>query len=306
MAVVSKPFTTLQFGNQTFLKDPIKLNYSSVKVQFIDTGSTEEVVQKIGELVDPHVVLWYIGTYGLKKEAVSFYQKSIISPIIAENQNASFILVDLTAWGALRSANLRITQSSRHVKTINSLKDRHIECFASSEFFRKIQDIQCPKILNYFLIALRRPFIRQSSLDAKTVGFTTRSVFSGNCSILKEYMDVDASRIYSILQYLEGLFLIEKILQNFTKEIINIAFALPNDELKYYRDENDSFQEDLIVFLEARSLLLERPRQVNVYFYSYPYGVSFRCRPYNSPGKVLKNVDLKYEDLVINNLNLLV
>lgn len=269
----------------------------SIKVEFIEQLEQEKVVREIGDIQDPHIFLWYIGPYGLKKLCVDFYRDVLIDPIISQNKNSLFILVDLTAWGALKSPNLSLSHFSSHVNSINAFNLSQIRCIKSSDTFERIKSIQNSKIVGYFQIALDRSFIQKQSVGAQLTGFTIGSLFSEDCPIIERWMNVDASKCYSLLQYLEAFILIEDVLQNSLKQSVNIAFALPNDELKYYQDESDAFQEDLQFFLKYRKISLLN-RKVKVSFYSFPFGKKQSDRPYNIPGQVVKNGRLSQEQLI--------
>jgi hypothetical protein len=119
---------------------------------------------------------------------------------------------------------------------------------------------------------------------------------------MQPFCGEDTGKFYSSLQYVEGCFIIQTILERiFCKPIahsqkrVDIQFILPNDEYKYYFDLHSTFQKDVhYIVAHTCSLLGVDSISVNVEFLTYPFGDDFSKRPYNgtSGDKSLKHLDL--------------
>ncbi len=275
----------------------------SVLVKFIDELSTSEVVTAISSLSRPQVVLWYIGPTGLKKAGVEFYRDSLVSPLLNNNSETTFWLVDLTAWSAFRNVRGSIQNASSCCIAIQKFSSRKIRCIKASDIFKKMQTIREQELLEYFEKALDRGFIRKASVNFPKRNILTREIFSSDCPLMTHWYDQDVGKSYSVFQYLEGCLLCEeiflKLYQEEARRTTEIVFALPNDELKYYHDNENSFQKDVEFLINKRCEELGISGiSLNISFFAFKYGSKSEYRPYNAPGKVLKQNSLFYEDIV--------
>lgn len=277
-----------------------------VNVQFQDQLSFSEIVDKVSALSSPHILLWYIGTYGLKKECADFYRKNIISPILRKQQKAIFWLVDLTAWGSFKNPLINLNKSSTFARIIEKFQIQNIRCISASNTFKKMQALN-GESLTYFKKALQRQFIRSSSQNYHSANVNLKTLFKGNCPVISEWYQTDAAKGYSTLQYLEGCLLIDEIIERSkisNEKEIHILFVLPNDENKYYQDETHAFKQDLLYYLNHRY-----PKQsqlsLNINFLAFKYGCFEHERPYNIPGKVFKKKELSCKDIVGDEIELI-
>lgn len=274
-----------------------------VSVEFFDERPVNQVVEEIASISKPHVILWYIGPTGLKKAGVEFYRNFIISPLWSCDNNTNFWLIDLTAWSAFKNPHCSIHKTSRCCSTIQEFDTPKLRCISTANVFEKIIEIKETEIVNYFNEALKRTFISQSSIGFRKKSILTGDLFSRSCLLASNWHDVDAAKSYSVFQYLEGCLLCEEIfvkaLDDAINQTINIVFALPNDELKYYRDNENSFQKDLEFLLQRHCQKLNLDSLcVNVKFMAFKYSSQTEHRPYNAPGQILKHDSLLYEDVV--------
>ncbi|MBI3258992.1 MAG: hypothetical protein HYZ54_05920 [Ignavibacteriae bacterium] len=274
-----------------------------VEVEFMDGLSTEQVITSICQLSNPQVIIWYIGCYGLKKAGVQFYKDFLISPVLRQSVKATFWLVDLTAWGAFKNLQCSIRNFNSCCNEIERFLDKQIKCIKSAKIFKKIQEISEKDLVDYFRRALHRRFISKASKHFPNKNICIKEIFSDNCPILSDWYNHDANKSYSILQYLEGCLLVDEIFmeQAANREVtdIQIVFALPNDEIKYYRDKKNSFQKDIRFLISKRHEILNiKNIRLQVKFLAFKYGFQPHERPYNASGKVLKNDQLSYEDVV--------
>jgi [ribosomal protein S5]-alanine N-acetyltransferase len=275
-----------------------------VNVEFSDGLTTEQIISNISQLSNPQVIIWYVGCYGLRKTGVHFYRDSLISPSFAKNPSARFWLVDLTAWGAFKNPNCSIKKSHSCCDVIENFSDKSLRCIRSADIFKKLQEISDEEIVSYFNKALRRNFIRRPSKCFQKKDIKVKDIFPNICSLIEQWQYYDTSHAYSVFQYLEGCLLVDEIFtQCLTSESreMQIVFALPNDELKYYRDKKDSFRNDVQFLISERCKTLNiRNIKLNIQFFAFNYGSQVDQRPYNAPGKVLKAEDLFYSDILKN------
>ena len=157
---------------------------------------------------------------------------------------------------------------------------------ASKDFFQWLCGLnfeQCACICNI----LQKNFIWQKSTQ-----FVTKEKNKGNNPlngiVLSEVLNYpdqlknwfegkDTVYIYSALQYLEGIFLVQTLLQQ-ELDKKNIVFLLPSDEYTYFQDQKlldtcKSFQNDLNILIPIH----ESP---TVWFYNFDYKNNGCMRPY--------------------------
>lgn len=278
----------------------------TISVEFSDELTTEQVVSAVGQLSNPHIVLWYVGSYGLKEAGVHFYRNFLISPSFEVNPTAKFWLVDLTAWGAFKNLNCSIRKNHSCCDVIEDFYDDRIKCIRSSKIFKNLQEISDKEVVGYFNKALRRDFIARLSQNFPPSNITIGDIFHKSCPLADQWRHYDTSHAYSIFQYLEGCLVVEEILQQCLQansSEIQIVFALPNDELKYYRDEMGSFRDDIEFLVLNRFKNFDISSiHIRINFYSFKYGTRIDHRPYNTPGKVLRSKELFYSDVIHENL----
>lgn len=99
---------------------------------------------------------------------------------------------------------------------------------------------------------------------------------------LEELGNQDTALAYSALQYIEGLYLVSRIVQS--QRNPNIVFILPNDEHKYYVAENGGFETDLRQVLIAQEGLDVSRRRITVSVQTFTYMDAQNARPYIGSG----------------------
>lgn len=296
------------------LKDTLLSNSCNVEVEFFENISKEETVFEIAKLSNPQILLWYIGPNGLKNKSVDFYRDSIISPILNINDQATFWLVDLTAWGAFKNPMCSVHAYSKHCQIIEAFTDKRIQCIKSAKIISKIREVKEKRIISHFKKSIKKDFIVKISENFPDNKIFVRDVFPNNCPIFADWHDCNITKFYSSLQYLEGCFLVNEILSNLAVKNkttnVEIVFALPNNEFQYYKDEFSSFQKDLHFFISKQKYSKNTNMVLNIKFFSFKYGTQQTHRPYNEPGKTLGKDELSYikvvgqqnEDSVIHKL----
>ncbi len=285
------------------IRDAIGVDPCCVDVEFIEGLSIEQVSERISQLSNPQVIIWYIGCYGLRETSVQFYRDFLIAPILRQSAEAVFWLVDLTAWGAFKSPQCSIDKFNSCCNQIEQFPTKQIKCIKSSEIFKKMQELSEKNLVDYFREALHRDFISQTSKHFPKKNIRIKDFFPSNCPLISDWNNHDTNQVYSVFQYLEGCLLIDNILaRHFANESANyieIVFALPNDEIKYYKDKKNSFQKDVAFLISKRCADLNIQNvHLDIKFLAFRYGIQPHQRPYNAPGKILKSDNLFYEKVV--------
>jgi hypothetical protein len=164
---------------------------------------------------------------------------------------------------------------------------------------QKITDVE---IIEYFRGSLEKNFIQHASKDFPDKNIRVADIFAKPCPIMVDRFDQDVSKAYSGFQYLEGCLLVEEIFMRLLERKpgdFQIVFALPNDELKYYKDSLDSFQKDVQFLISKRCEFLNISNvYLQIQFLAFQYGTAGHHRPYNAPGPVFKANRFSYEHVV--------
>lgn len=273
----------------------------NVQVTFSTKLSTLQIVENINNLTAPHIVLWYIGCCGLKAAGVDFYRECIISPILFQNPDATLWLLDLTAWAAFKNQQASISNSSGCCDTIEQLLQHRMQCIRSADIFKRMINLSDKPLLSYFRKALQRTFISRKSKSFPKTNIKIQEIFPNPSSLISAFNKFDTNAAYSTFQYLEGCLIVERIfLEQLKKHTTNLelVFALPNDELEYYRDLENSFQKDIQFLLsfhcEKQNI---KHASIHIQFLSFEYGKHQQDRPYNNPGTNIRKTQLSYEKI---------
>lgn len=265
---------------------------SNFSIIFEENLSEVELLNKITAIPQAHIVIWYIGSHGFKEEGIKFY-KDKLQYLLNSSNTASCLLTDLTAWGAFHNPKNKITTFSRFVEQINAFNISKLKCISTSTIFQQMQNVKAPPSVQYFKnhIVNRKSFVEQSD-HFKEVGAKIGKIFEENCPIFEGIYEQDAAKCYSVVQYVEGCMIVDQIVQmNIgSQSAVNIVFALPNDESKYYYDQDHHFIRDLEAILKLKFENELKTKNVNIHFLCFKYGDAPHCRPYNAGKKVVKNI----------------
>ena len=301
---------TKNFKNKHFLgyKKEIKSSQFDpeikLEVSFLNEESFNQIYHRISSLSDPQIVTWYIGCNGLKLFTSQFYRDNLIGPLYNTMPNADFWLLDLTAWNAFRDVKKCIKKFSSCCDIIEKFNLDRLHCIRSSEIFRQIEETHDQFILSKMQNIQKMGFIKENSLNYKKNNFITNQLFPNGCPLMNIWLSVDTSRSYSAFQFIEGCFIIKNIIHHIIMHDpqrlkIEIAFVLPNDEYKYYKDEHHTFQKSVNLFTThiCRTLGV-KTLDVNIFFMNFKFGKKSSDRPYNVPGQTLKKQTLKKHHIV--------
>lgn len=264
----------------------------ALTISYKENLSEVELLSRIREIPNAQIIFWYIGAYGLKEDGVNFY-KDKIGEILNYSNDASCWLLDFTAWGAFQNPKAKISSTHRCVDQINQFNLAKLKCISAATLFNEMQNIREEGLLTYFRNhVVSRASVGEASQQFKESGIKIGQIFDQNCPIFEQIYDTDCSKSYSIVQYVEGCFIINEIIKNIfdKQDTINLVFALPNDEAKYYQDSENNFIKDLEVFLKYNFGDRLNHKSIHVHFLNFRYGNEIYHRPYNSGKKVLKNI----------------
>lgn len=232
-------------------------------------------------------IYWYFGSHGLKQGGVDFY-KPVLSKTLA--QNATPFLVDLSPWGAFKAkGGGKLIGYSKKGESLHGERVKVLQC---RTFFAALQQVTSNSVEYPLLVDITtRKNLRQPSQAFNDTGKTLGSIFKDPCPVLDNLYELDCAKTYSILQYIEFLYLIDMVLQE-KPGTSTIHFILPNDEAKYYVS---SMEADIKSFLEARGHLPEDLLTITVDCFSY--GEELHHRPYNAPSSFVRK-QLVEEDII--------
>lgn len=261
-----------------------------------------QLVEAIRQVKRPEVIFWYIGVYGLRENGVRYYRKDLSK--ILETSEASCQLYDLTAWipFKLEGQAGSIESFNRNVDLINGFAIPRIQCRKSSGFFEWMKSIQPGRTMDFLKRILKRPFIYKISEGFPESIMNIGDVFQKQCPLLEEMYEKKASKCYSALQYLEGIYLIqtlvgEMLMRDPASQEINLIFALPNQEYLYFQDEANSLAMDVKDILKETCGANLKGKTVNVSFYCFQFGDGKKNRPYNTGAS---NIDvLQGPDVIV-------
>ncbi len=224
-------------------------------------------------------IYWYVGTHGLKQGAIDFYKDALTQNI---KVGAMPVLVDLSAWSAFSGAANQTRALARYHESAISLEGEQLGALRCCDYFARLRNIKCEDPVFPLLAEITlRESLRLASDSFKASGMTIGTLFNRECPAIEAIYELDSAKSYSVLQYIEILFLIEMALEKRNGMVKTIKFILPNDESKYY---NDALIEDLTRFLKARNRQVDNLTiEVNCFI----FGNDISHRPYNIPSKTL-------------------
>ncbi len=246
-----------------------------------DPCPPEAIVKSLASIEGPvDVYCWYEGPQGLPRSGASFMKESIFEPLFALKKDAHLCLYSLKFWDLKKSVT-KMSTFTPLGEAINRINRAAIECIYSSSFFRYCMQFSKENALYNFINEElpKKEWLIELSAHHRKNGTKIAALFDNQSSLFDCIKDLDVCAAYSLMQYVEGYYLIresvEKGLLKGQKKI-EIAFILPNDEGKYYQD----FPKDIEKMLRldfGKSLM---NIEVNIAFQCFQYGKSLTSRPY--------------------------
>ena len=202
------------------------------------------------------------------------------------------------AWANLNKLSFSTAEGlNRCYSSTENLNSDSLYILKSSDFFQKLKKIENGPVFNLLQTIGKRDSILSTSSTFPDIGLSVEETV-GLCPVLMDYYYDDCTKIYSLLQYYELLFLIENIVLN-NPSVATIKFILPNDEYKYYPDL-PRLENDLSLFLQYR---LNFTGNLSVQIQCFTYGKKISQRPYlNTTQGMVESQLLNIEDIVETSL----
>lgn len=241
----------------------------------------ELIVKELASIDGPvDVYFWYEGTQCLPQSGAMFMKNEIFNPLYKLKKDAKLCLYSLRAWDFKRNVT-NMASTTPLGEIINRINSSAIECIYSSSFFRYCTQVSEKSDLYAFLrdeLPKKEWLFKLSSSQRKS-GYTISEFFNARSSLFDCVKDLDVTSGYSLMQYLEGYYLIqESVRKGLLKgqKKIEVAFVLPNDEGKYYSDLPKDIEKMLQLDFGKDLIGVE----VNISFQFFLYGDSLTSRPY--------------------------
>eukprot|EP01084_Bolivina_argentea_P082761 149849_1 len=246
---------------------------------------------------DEHCIFWYFGAKCLTKECVKFYS-SILQTI--HSKNAISHLLDLSACKAFQNGDTKcLNNKNRFTSNIQQISNNKIKPIFISEIYHKLSEISISSnklLYNFFCnqIINREELLYASQEHLKKFNNKSQILFGDVFkpeifAVLSKLKNFKLCECYSILQYLEILFIIDDVIENEIKRKPNMTaltlhFILPNDEYKYYVNTNnkykstEKFKNDINKFLNIKYKNIKMCIDINIH--CFMYGDKLVERPY--------------------------
>jgi hypothetical protein len=256
-------------------KEEIRIQLSS------ELCSEDEIVRKLATIDGPlDVYCWYEGPSFLPASGAKFMKDKIFEPLFAVKKDAKLYLYSLQGWNFKKNI-AKISRSTPIGEAINRVNKSAIECIYCSSFFKFCTQVSKESALYKFINEelTKKEWLFKLSGDRKKIGKPVATFFDNQSSLFNCIKDLDCNNAYSPMQYIEGYYLIresvEKGLSKGQKKI-EIAFVLPNDEGKFYKDFPNDIARMLQLDFSERLIGI----QVNISFQFFKYGENVDSRPY--------------------------
>ncbi len=244
--------------------------------------STEVIVEQLAKVEGPlSIYCWYEGSKCLPKAGAKYLTENIFAPLYRLKPAAQLYLYSLNGWDFEKNMidmDLKTPLGER----INGINNNAIACLYSSSFFRYcMQGTQKSPLYGYISQKLpEKNWLLKISEAYKKTNKTVAAFFNNQSTLLDCVKDKDLSEAYATMQYIEAYYLIREAVEKgiLKKEPkITIAFVLPNDESKYYKDLPEDIEE--MLKLDFGMALMDK--EISIKFYCFKYGNSLKRRSYN-------------------------
>lgn len=241
----------------------------------------EKVVDEVSKMEGRVTVYcWYAGPDGLPEEGASFMTDRILRPLIEKKSDVELCLYSLEEWSFRRCvADMEAeTELTRKIALINN---RAIQALSSGRFFQFCKEARENEDLSLgidFKSPEKKGLMDISSKFAPS-GKSVEQLFGRSPSLLDSIRELDVVNAYSAMQYLEGYYLVRRLVLKAIGEkmkTVQAVFVLPNDEGKYYK----GFKDDLEVWLKRDLGESVETLDVRVSFLFFKYRKGSSTRPY--------------------------
>jgi hypothetical protein len=242
-----------------------------------------EVMLEIKAIEGPvDVYTWYEGPSGLTSKGALFIRDEIVQPLTLDKRDVKICLYSLKGWDFFRNVG-SMDATTPLGDQVNRINNVAVHCFFAASFFQYCSDRdQYESVYDFVCEELpKKGWLLALSSDQLESGKKVYDFFDSKPSLFDCIREMDVKKAYSLMQYIEGYYLV--------REKVEVFFALPNDEIKYYEDD---FVKDVqkMLALDFREVI--ESVEVNVKIRCFNYGDSLRARPYIDRGKKIKPKDI--------------
>lgn len=239
---------------------------------------------------NPNVVVWGIGSGGLTDRSLDFYQDFVLTPLKEQfGAESRCYFYDLSAWDTStwrNKANRPSATFSKKYADAGELRayfennEFSAEVLFGADLFSWMHTFSAEAKAYTIETILPQEFLWEKSKDRKATGTVVkRTALGASGSIFSGYGNMRIDYIYSPLQYLEAIFIVDYLIQ---KGVSEITLFLPNTEFDYYIGINGEnlpeFQRDMNKMIEM--IRGEINSEVKVIFLPFKYGTRDNDRPY--------------------------
>jgi hypothetical protein len=236
-----------------------------------------------GEL---EVYTWYEGPKIIRDRGAQFLTEKLFEPLYRLKSDIKLYLYSLEAWNFQRNVD-EMDDATLIGDIINSINTIFVKCIYASSFFKFCteynEETPLYRLLNGELDLSRKQWLVDLSKKFTAIGKTVEELLGVQPTLVDCIKEWDVKKAYSTLQYVEGFYLIREAVTRGLiegKKEIQVAFMLPNDEEKYYRDLPDDIEKMLKAEFGEQLNGLEK---LKIYFRFYEYGEKMADRPYLGP-----------------------
>lgn len=268
-------------------------------------GSKEELAGAIEELSNPgvQVITWFLGRKGLRKDWLLYCRDDLMNVVREVAANCFFYLYDIRNWANLANPSIDRTkiQGSKVTARIRRLAPGDICCLDSASYFQFLKDCNNERLIDYTNSVLwKREVIWEKSENMPLSGVSIEDSL-GSSQLLEGIRKRDVLGAYSGLQYLEGCYLIQKVIERCADSDsprLDIVFLLPNDEYEFY--DSGGFENDVRELICRQYGELNKP--VTISFIPFLWGNDVKERPYLSDDEPVRGAGLELIDSIISTL----
>lgn len=218
-------------------------------------------------------------------------QTALIKPLYSQEKTKIW-LYSLKGWDFKEKVQ-RLCTTTVLGNVINRINRAAIECIYASSFFQFCKQVSIESDL-YAFISTEMPkktWLFELSQKRDPIGLSVSQFFDNQSSLFNFAAKMDVAHAYSLMQYVEGYYLIREIVKNALikgEGKIECIFALPNDEGKYYRD----LSLDMEKLLKADFGDALTNFQINICFKFFKYK-KLKDRPYIEKNPLAQKVTIE-------------
>lgn len=237
-------------------------------------NTREDVIAKIASIEGPtDVYCWFEGPEGLSQSCINFMKKNIIIPLLEKKKDATICLYSLKSW--------KFEDVFKMERTALKTNNKALEWVDSSDFFNYCADPSKGIAVWVERELPQKKWLYDLSKSKDLKNKTVQELFNNTKSLFSCIEELDVSQAYSLMQYIEGFYLVQRSIRKgleLGQKKIEVVFALPNDEWKYYKD----FPNDIDAMLKAEFGSTLNKIEVNITFQFFKYTNNIKSRPYLS------------------------